>query len=214
MEKKKFPIYLICYLRIVFILIAIMHATGSFACACKSLPPLTQDLTKKYELIFCGKIDSVSACGDKGWAIAYFTISDLYKGVIDEKIAIHFDCSSSCMMSFSENEEWLIYANYLEFDQASVIFCSPSRKYFQKVEDDFYMIETHRSYEEEKNFLKTTLGIQPFSQKEKWNEEQAELKPHNEQPSDRNKIYLLLVSFGIMMLIVIVTRKKKKKNGE
>ena len=52
--------------------------------------------------------------------------------------------------------------------------------------------------------LITFIASNIFSQKEKWNEEQAELKPHNEQPSDQSKVYLLLVSFGIMILIYIL----------
>ena len=194
--------------------ILLVPTSGLLACKCPSIQPLTSGLMEKYEIIFNGKVDSVSACGDNGMAMAYFTIQELYKGKTKQHIIIHFDCISSCLMNFSANEEWLIYANYQHFDHVSVTFCSPCRKFFKKAEEDFNLAETQRTYKQEKIFLKNTLHLQPFIQKEKWNEQQAELKPHNEQPSDRNKIYLLLVSFGIMILIYILTRKKKKKNGE
>lgn len=213
-EKMKNSFRYITGIKKQLFFILLLHSTGLLACKCASMQPLTSGLTEKYEIIFKGKIDSVSVCGDKGMATAYFTIQELYKGIAAQQTAIHFDCVSSCMMNFSANEEWLVYANYQHFDHVTVTFCSPSRKFFQKAEEDFNLAETHRTYEEEKKFLKNTLGLQPFFQKEKWNEEQAELKPHNEQPSDQSKVYLLLVSFGIMILIYILTRKKKRKNGE
>ena len=132
---------------------------------------------------------------------------------ISKELAKNFDCASSCMMSFAKNEEWLIYANYQRFDVAMVKLCSQSRKQFKASEQDFYLAAAQRTFEQEKEFLKTELGIQPFIKTEKWNNDQQEYKPHNEQPSGMNKIYLLLVSFAVMILIYIITRKNKKKNG-
>ena len=98
-------------------------------------------------------------------------------------------------------------------DVAMVKLCSQSRKQFKASEQDFYLAAAQRTFEQEKEFLKTELGIQPFIKTEKWNNDQQEYKPHNEQPSGMNKIYLLLVSFAVMILIYIITRKNKKKNG-
>ncbi len=183
------------------------------ACECPPVAPVNQETLKGYDIIFSGKIDSVSPCGTNGIAIAYFTIDELYKGKTMKQTAVHFDCLSSCMMSMAKNENWIIYANYRRFDLISVKLCSHSRKYFQASENDIYLSTAQRTYGQEKDFLNSTLGIQTFIKEEVWNSEQQELKPHNKQPSNFNKIILLLVSFGVMILVYIITRKKKKKNG-
>ena len=163
--------------------------------------------------IFFGKVDSISPCATNGISNAYFTIKELYKGNAPQQISIHFDCTSSCMMSFSKNEEWLIYAGYQRFDVVSVNLCSHSRKRFSADAQDFYLASSKRTFDQETEFLRTELGIQSFADTDTWNAKQQELKPRNEQPSNNNKLYLLGVSFGVMILIYIITRKKKKENG-
>ena len=200
-------------LKALLLFIVIVHSAVSTACKCPPVTPISKELAKNYELIFTGKIDSVAACATNGVARAFFTIEELYKGNAKQQVEVHFDCASSCMMSFAKNEEWLIYANYQRFDVAMVKLCSQSRKQFKASEQDFYLAAAQRTFEQEKEFLKTELGIQPFIKTEKWNNDQQEYKPHNEQPSGMNKIYLLLVSFAVMILIYIITRKNKKKNG-
>lgn len=191
----------------------LLYSAILMACECPPLSPVDQELTKNYDVIFVGKIDSLSPCSTEGIAIAYFTIHELYKGKASRRVEVHFDCSSACLMSFSKNEEWIIYAIYQRFDLVSVKLCSHSRKHFKTGEQDFYQAVSGRTFEEEQTFLKSALGEQPFIEKENWNEEQKEFKPHNTQPSNSNKIYLLLISFGVMILIYILTRKKRRKNG-
>ena len=190
-----------------------LYQLAAAACECAPVVPVSKELAKGYDIVFFGKVDSISPCATNGISNAYFTIKELYKGNTPQQINVHFDCMSSCMMSFSKNEEWLIYASYQRFDVVSVKLCSHSRKRFSAEAQDFYLAEAKRSFDQEKEFLKTELGIQPFADTETWNTQQQELKPRNEQPSNNNKMYLLGVSFVVMILIYIITRKKKKKNG-
>ncbi|HSH66789.1 MAG TPA: hypothetical protein VLB84_13585 [Bacteroidia bacterium] len=165
---------------------------GGIACECPPVKPISHELTKAYDVIFSGTVDSVSVCPSDGISSAYFTIYELYKGNVKQHQAVQFDCISSCMMSFEKNDSWIIYATYQRFDVVSVKLCSPSRKQFQSTEQDFYLATAKRSFDEERDFLRTDLGIQSFVTDEDWNKNQKEFRPHNEQPSGMNKIFLLL----------------------
>jgi hypothetical protein len=185
---------------------ATIHA---IACKCDT-PPLSKEEAKHYDLIFLGKVDSVGISDTDGICIAYFTAEELYKGNSKQQIPVHFDCKSSCMMSFAKGEEWLIYGTYQRFDVVSVKFCEHSRKQMHAGEQDFY--SGQQTFEEENQFLKTNFGLQSFIKDENWNKDQKELRPTNAQPSSSSKIWLLLISFAAMIIIYILTRKKKKEN--
>jgi len=184
----------------------------AIACKCLTLAPINKEEAKRYDVIFFGKIDSVGACNTTGVAIAYFTINELYKGNSKQHNQINFDCASDCLMSFAKGEEWVIYGKYQRFDEIRVSLCDHNRRKAHAGEQDFYEAAAQRTFDQEKEFLKTELGIQPFIQNEKWNKDQEELKPRNEQPSGMSKIALLIVSFGVMIIIYIITRKNKNKN--
>jgi hypothetical protein len=193
--------------------ILIMRSAWLTACECPPLNPISKELCNNYDIIFIGKVDSVSAASN-GISTVYFSLEELYKGHAGKYAILDFDGVSACMMSFAKNEEWIIYANYQRFDEISVKLCSHSRKHLNATEQDFYAAAAQRTFEQEQEFLKVTFGIQPFSEKENWNKAQEDLKPRNEQPSGMSKVILLLISFGSMILIYILTRKKKRKNGE
>ncbi len=185
----------------------------TFACECPPLQPVSKDLCNSYDVIFYGKVDSVSACGISGFATVYFSINELYKGNSEQKTKINFDCISACLMSFEKNEEWIIYASYKRFDELAIKLCEHSRKHFANEKDDFYQINSHRSFEQEKQFLNTTFGIQSFIHNNELNNQQADFKPHNDQPSGMNKLLLLFISFVAMALVYYVTRNKKKNDN-
>ena len=180
------------------------------ACECPELKPVSKELTANYDVIFFGKVDSVAYCSTQGKSFVYFTIDELYKGTTLQHIKIDFDCSSACLMSFAKDEQWLMYTTYKKFDLLTVNLCSHSRKYFNDATQDFYQIAAQRSFEEEKQFLKTTLGIQSYSQKNDLAEQEAQMQ-RNEQPNGMNKLILLLISFITMAIVYFVTRNKNKK---
>ena len=181
------------------------------ACECPPVKPVSNEIFYNYDVIFSGKIDSVSLCGVQGIAKVYFTISNLYKGSVQQKVKVNFDCLSSCMMSFSKDEEWLMYLTYSRFDIMTVKLCGHSRKFFIDASQDYYQIAAQRTFEQEKEFLRTTLGIQPFAQMDGRDQQLEDFKSSNEQPSGIYKLGLLFISFTAMAIVYFVTRNKKKK---
>jgi len=182
----------------------------AFACDCPLIQKIDAESLKKYNVVFYGVVDSVSSCNTEGLSIAYFTIEELYKGETEKNIKITFDCSSSCMMSFAKGEKWIIYAVYKKFEVLAAHFCEHTRKYYSDEKQDAYAFTiSQQTFEQEKKYLITNLGIQAFVEKNKLNEQQSLLKPHNDQPSGLNKILLLIVSFVVMIIVFLVSRKKK-----
>ena len=196
-------------MRILLISVLIFTSSYSFDCECSSLSPLSKELCKDYDVIFYGTVDSIGACNDKWSAIAYFTISDLYKGKVHQQVEINFDCNTECMMSLAPDDEWIIYAKYLKFDFLQISICEHSRKKFNDDAQDFYLIDTKRTFTEELGFLKTNLEIQAFVQPTVVNNTVTDTSRHNTQPSSWGKVTLLLVSLLVMAIVYFVTRKKK-----
>jgi hypothetical protein len=160
--------------------------------------------------IVYGAVDSVSECKE-GKSIAYFTIEELYKGSVVQTLKVDFDCSSSCLMSFEKGDKWLIYATYKRFDELVVSLCSHSRKYFMDAAQDFYTVSAQHTFEEDKQFLKETFGIQSFSKMDEQVPDAIKSAARNEQPSGINKLILLAISFIVMAIVYYVTRKKNGK---
>src|SRR5438105_5526375 len=102
----------------------------SLSCQCPPLQPISKEVCANYNVIFFGKVDSVKKCGTDGISTAYFTINELYKGEVEQHVKIDFDCASDCMMNFSKDDEWIIYASYQRFDLMTVNMCEHSRKFF------------------------------------------------------------------------------------
>lgn len=194
------------------ILFLLLFSKTLFACECPTLQPISKELSSAYNVIFFGKVDSVSSV-IKGKSIAYFSIQELYKGNVQQRLEVNFDAASECMMSFSKNEQWLMYCTYHMFDVLIVNICGHSRKLFDVAngEQDFYQLASQRTFEEEKLFLQTTLSIQPFAENNEMNQQQIDFRPHNDQPSATNKLLLLLASFAVMLIVYFITRKKNKK---
>ena len=184
------------------------------ACECPPIKPVSKEICSKYDIIFSGKVDSVSVCGAPGASSVYFTINELYKGEVQQHIKINFDCSSPCMMSFSKDEEWLMYSAYKRFDLITVNLCSHSRKFFNDASQDYYQVEAQQTFEQEKQFLKTTLGVHSYAQTNEIEQQQADLKSRNEQPSGIYKLVLLLISFGTMAIVYFVTRNKNRNKND
>ena len=195
--------------RIFFFLLLLFTSSKTFACQCPPLQPISKELCKNYNVIFYGKVDSISACALDGISTVYFTINELYKGAVSPHVKIDFDCASPCLMSFEKGEEWIIYASYPKFDKLTVSLCEHSRKFISNIANDYYFITSQRTFDQEKKFLETEFGVQSFVEKNDLNDQQKVLKPHNDQPSPINKLFLLLVSIGVMGVVFLVARKKK-----
>src|SRR3989344_389004 len=189
----------------VFLSFFILFSASCFACECGILSPLSKDACKDYDVIFYGKVDSIGTCNDKWSASAYFTIVDLYKGKVKQQVDVNFDCNTECMMSLAPDDEWIIYAKYSKFDFLQISICEHSRKKFNDDAQDFYLIESKRTYSEELDFLKTNLGVQSFVEPIIVNNTVADTGRHNTQPSSWGKVTLLLVSLVVMAIVYFVT---------
>lgn len=192
------------------LIVLLITAKGLFSCECPPLAPVTKEIYSNYDVLFFGHVDSIAMCDSQGNSFVYFTIDELYKGNVAQHLKVSFDCSSECLMSFTAGEKWLMYTNYKRFDLLTVTICSHSRKFFDDESKDFYLLTAQRTFNQEKEFLKTTLGIQPFAQS---NEQymQATSITRNEQPSSINKLLLLTISFAVMAIIYFIF---KRKNGK
>src|ERR1041385_573339 len=192
----------------VFLFSFFLFPFSSFSCECPPLTELNADALNKYNAVFYGKVDSVSACAATGLATAYFSITELYKGDLPANVKVDFDCSTECMMSFTNGEQWLVYANSQHYGSLRAEICSHSRKFFSDPQQDIYLMSTKRSFEDEKALLVKLLGIHvPASTDGKINSQ--ELQHKNEQPDAMSKLWLLGISFLVMVIIYFVSRKMK-----
>jgi hypothetical protein len=181
----------------------------SFSCECPPLASINKTSVDPYNVIFYGKVDSIAPCGTGGLATAYFSIKELYKGDVPANIKVDFDCSTECMMSITKGDEWLIYANSKQYGSVRVEFCSHSRKFFSKQEEDIYFLSSQRTFNDEIKLLNKLLGVHTPVSTEGRNDN-TDLQHKNDQPSGMNKIWLLAVSFVVMMIVLVVSQKMKK----
>lgn len=200
-------------MRKLLIVCFILFAKLLCACDCPPLSPITKDLSKEYDVIFFGKVDSILPCSTQGIGTAYFTISCLYKGTAEQHVAVDFDCTSACMMSFMKGEEWLIYGIYLRFDLITVDLCSHSRKRVTDGTIDFYEASAGRTFDAENEFLKTTFGELPFKKHDNINDQQESMGPVNEKPSGINTILLLVASLAAMGIVFFLSKKYFKNDN-
>lgn len=197
------------YLRHIFFIICIFIAYSSArACECDPIVPVSEEVLENYNVIFYGVVDSVSSGEKSGTSVAYFKVDELYKGKLGRNVLLKFDGETDCMMSFSEGEKWLIYANFFRFDDLTVNICGHSRKFFEDSANDYYQLAAQRTFQEEKEYLEEKLKLQPIDNLNEINTLQQNFKPHNTQPSGINKLWLLLCSFLVMVIVYFITRKK------
>ncbi|MES2134290.1 MAG: hypothetical protein V4506_18230 [Bacteroidota bacterium] len=139
-----------------YILLLLLISKLSVACQCP-VTSLTEAELAKYDIIFKGKIKSVKL--NKGNSEAIFTVSELYKGLVSVEFTLLFDDADACKLELRPGDEWVIYANYHQIDNAKLDFCSRSRKFFKNVGEDFFEETTGVSFGEEVQFLQTKLGL-------------------------------------------------------
>lgn len=139
-----------------YIIFLVLLSYHSFACQCP-LTALNEAETSKYDIIFKGKITSVKLLKER--SEAQFTIQELYKGPIGETFTILFNDADECKLELQAGDEWIIYANFRQVNNAQLDFCSRSRKFFKNSKEDFFAVTTGISYDEEMKYLQTKLGL-------------------------------------------------------
>lgn len=145
------------FLKLIFAFLCLFKMSYTYACQCP-LTALGMEECDKYEVIFKGRIISVTPCDHK-FGIAVFEVEELYKGITSKQFTVLFECGGECAVEFNEGEEWVIYSKYKQVDKALMDWCSRSRKYFKNVKEDFYAVTYGNDYFDEVKFLREHLGL-------------------------------------------------------
>ncbi len=187
-------------LSVTLLLMFFFSTLTSYGCEC----PLTQ-LGKaecnKYDIIFRGKVDSVITCKNKP-GIAFFEVHDLYKGNLTKHFKVTFDCNDPCASEFKVGEEWIIYSNYKQIDNALMDWCSRSRRYIKNSKEDFYAVTYGNSYDDEVKFLLDSLGLHRFLKDNVVNPGQRNILPTTNQT-----ILILICSILCILLFYYLFNK-------
>lgn len=179
----------------------ILNSTFLIACQCP-LTKLSIEECDKYGIIFRGRIINDTLLEFKKGEVT-FEITELYKGVIQSQFKVLFDSGDECALKFNVGEEWIIYSNYKQANNAQMDWCSRSRKYFKNEKLDFYAVTYGNDYDTELKFLREKLGLhKPLKS--------AEAKPDwagNQLPTQAEFIIYLLISIaGVVGFIYLVKR--------
>lgn len=169
----------------------IFSTTKILACNCPDIKPLDKEIIqKKFPVIFYGRVAGFSHRDGK--LFVKFKVIEPYAGKLREETEI-IDPDSDCSPGFAPGQEWLVYASYLEYGKAGTDICTPSRKYFEKETDDFNKTMRGTTFEQDKIFLRTNFGIQPF------------YKSNKEEESLSQRELLKPKGFGMVWMIIIGT---------
>jgi hypothetical protein len=158
----------------------------------------------KYEIIFKGSIKSIKL--NKANSEAIFTISELYKGVIAQDFKIIFDDQDPCKLELRMGEEWIIYTNYYQINNAKLDYCSRSRYYVKNIKEDFFAETTGISYDEELRYLQTNLGLHKLLKDNPNKVENRNIIPNSNQLI----IYLLGSILGVVFFYLLINKLFKK----
>lgn len=176
-----------------FSIITFFIAGKVYSCECPHTT-LSMGECNKYELIFRGKIISVKECKDK-LGEAVFSIEELYKGIATQNFKVLFDCKDACAQAMRTGDEWIIYTNYKQINNAMLDWCSRSRRFFAVEKQDFYTVNYGNDYDDELAFLRDNLGNHRFIKESKTASENRNIRP-----SANQMIISLLVSLAAVLL--------------
>lgn len=162
------------------------------ACQCP-LTKLDETETDKYDIIFKGKISSIKLLKERSEAL--FSIQELYKGPISEQFIILFNDVDVCKLELRTGDEWIIYANFKQINNAKLDFCSRSRRFFKNNAEDFFAVTTGISYEEEMNYLQTKLGLHKCIKNNQNVVENRNIIPNNTQ-------FIIFIVFSLIGIVI------------
>lgn len=186
--------------KISIIFLFIISCKISFACQCP-VTALNEAEINKYDLIFRGKITAINL-KENANSEAVFELSELYKGNSRKQFKVLFNNEDPCKLDLRIGEEWIIYTNYKQIDNAQLDFCSRSRKFFKNLKEDFFYVTTGVTYDEELRYLQLKLGLHKLLK-----EDINKVENRNQLPS-KNQFILILVSslFGIIVFYWLIKK--------
>lgn len=174
------------------LIVFLLFSAYANACQCP-MTELSEKSIAPYDLIFKGKIISITL--NKGKGEAMFLIQELYRGNSYQEFKILFNDEDPCKQELREGDEWIIYTNYYQIDNAKLDFCSRSRKFFKQDKEDFVNSTTGVSYNDEMVFLQTKLGLHKLLK-----ENPHIVESRNIIPTDNQKIITLVCSILFIIL--------------
>lgn len=189
----------------IIIILLILSCKLSHACQCP-ITSLTDKEINKYDIIFKGKIKSVKLNKENSEAV--FTIDELYRGLLAQDFKIIFNDEDVCKIELRAGDEWIIYTNYNQIDNAKLNFCSRSRKFFKNNKEDFFAETTGISYEEELRYLQTNLGLHKLMK-----ENPNKVENRNILPTGNQSIIILICSILGLVFFYVLINKLFKKNS-
>jgi hypothetical protein len=178
---------------LLLLLLPVFNLSAVKNCEC-NITALDLSLTERYSVIFKGHVMSVKACGDTPGE-AVFEVDELYKGNTPKNFTILFKCDDPCYAGFNAGDEWIIYSNYRQIQNAMMDWCSRSRKYYRIEKEDIYSPTYGITYSEEKEFLQKHLGLHRLL-----SESLAKPSQRNVLPGKWQTITILICSLGAIIL--------------
>lgn len=175
----------------------------SFACQCP-VTVLNETETNKYDLIFKGKIISINLKADAN-SEAIFELNELYKGNSRKQFEVLFNNADPCKLEMRLGEEWIIYTNYKQIDNAKLDFCSRSRKFFRNQKEDFFEITSGLSYGEEVRYLQNKLGLHKLLR-----DDINKVENRNKIPSKNQFTIILICSLAGIIVFYWLIKKLLK----
>jgi hypothetical protein len=188
--------------KVLLTILFLQNAADAKACACAELHPLTLADCGRYEVIFEGKIDSVSKCKNEK-ALAYFSIAQQFKGNFLSIVPVYFECGTSCEMDFQKGDTWIIYAEKNNAQEVVVNFCSRSRKEPLAGQTDNYTYNSIHTYAQERALLNDFF--------EGGENEKQGLQARKYEKVDPSLIPILLTASVAFMAIGMYLFRRKKK---
>lgn len=171
----------------------VLSSFVSLACQCP-LSSLNLQECNKYDLIFKGKIVSLKTCDERPGE-ALFELEELYKGNATQKFTILFECNNECALKLNVGEEWIIYTNHKQLNNAQLNWCSRSRKFFSNDKEDFYAVNYGNDYTQELKFLRDNFGLHHFLPETK-----NATTERNIKPSLYQSILMVVISISFILL--------------
>jgi len=177
------------------------------ACTCdETKQAFTQSYINAHQLIFRGKTLSTSKGED--YAMAKFSVTQLFKGTCSKELTVYFDKKSECSLKINPGEDWLIYANFKQLQKPYVEYCSRSRKNVVNTNKnvEIQYIKSDLSVDAESEKLAVQLGAQKFAA-----QSEEDNRHSNVIPNFTQRIVLILASIAGFVLIYFLLNKFLKK---
>ncbi len=189
------------------VVLILIPATAVFACQCKTIHSINSIEAKSYDVIFVGKVLAVS--GDDERSRARFKVTELYKGEVYDNVEVEYDAVSDCGMTFVPGEVWTIYSKWVDYGVPRADMCGHSRSQPITGQQDFYEAE-RGAYTVELQWLKDSLGIQPFIDPKK----HKDLSHKNQLPDPTQAIVYTLAGFLGLAGIFLLVKRMFKRDGK